>query len=138
LVHADGKPRCKPLLIFHGVSDKRQYPKWPTLKKEYKLYDKRVAVMFNPKAWSNTDLMVEWIRHHYTLPILSTKFYSTTSTIPFSWCIFWPKTQQVIDSFKSIKCTTSFIPSGTTGFVQVWDTTINHALKSRIEELADV
>jgi hypothetical protein len=142
LVHADGKPRCKPLLIFHGVSDKRQYPKWSTLKKEYKLYDKRVAVMFNPKAWSNTYLMVEWICHHYT-PSTNYLFFQRNSTQRpprfLSLDVFsGQKTQEVIDSFKSIKCTTSFIPSGTTSFLQVCDTTINHALKSRIEELADV
>jgi hypothetical protein len=50
VVHADRKPRCKPLSIFHGQSDRKQHPKWPSLKAEYKLYDKRVAVMFNPKA----------------------------------------------------------------------------------------
>jgi hypothetical protein len=142
LVHADGKPRCKPLLIFHGASDKRQHPKWPALKKEYKLYDKRVAVMFNPKAWSNTDLMVEWIRHHY-IPSTNYPFFQRNSTQRpprfLSLDVFsGQKTQEVTDSFKSIKCTTSFIPSGTTGFIQVCDTTVNHALKSRIEELADI
>jgi hypothetical protein len=33
--------------------------------------------------------------------------------------------------------TTSFIPGGTTGFVQVCDTVVNRSLKNRIEELAD-
>jgi hypothetical protein len=43
----------------------------------------------------------------------------------------------VITSFKALKCTTSFIPGGTTGFIQVCDTAINKSLKARIEELAD-
>ena len=47
------------------------------------------------------------------------------------------KTNDVLDCFKSIRCTTSFIPGGTTGFIQVCDTTITKSLKSRIEELAD-
>jgi hypothetical protein len=47
------------------------------------------------------------------------------------------KTKEVIHSFKALKCTTSFIPGGTTGFVQVCDTVVNRSLKARIEELAD-
>ena len=46
--------------------------------------------MFNPKAWSNTDLMLEWIKHIYT--------------------------------------PSSFIPGGTTGFVQICDTVVNFTL----------
>jgi hypothetical protein len=54
--------------------------------------------------------------------------------------MFNPKawsTKEVIHSFKALKCTTSFIPGGTTGFVQVCDTVVNRSLKARIEELAD-
>jgi hypothetical protein len=47
------------------------------------------------------------------------------------------KTKEVINSFKALKCTTSFIPGGTTRFVQVCDTVVNRSLKARIEELAD-
>jgi hypothetical protein len=47
------------------------------------------------------------------------------------------KTKEVIHSFKALKCTISFIPGGTTGFVQVCDTVVNRSLKARIKELAD-
>ena len=43
----------------------------------------------------------------------------------------------MITSFKALKCTTSFIPSGTTGCVQVCDIVVNRSLKARIEDLAD-
>ena len=43
----------------------------------------------------------------------------------------------MIAGFKALKCTTSFIPGSTTGFVQVCDTVVNRSLKARIEELAD-
>jgi hypothetical protein len=42
------------------------------------------------------------------------------------------KTQEVIDCFKAIRCTISFIPGGTTGFIQVCDTVVNRSLKARI------
>jgi hypothetical protein len=47
------------------------------------------------------------------------------------------KTKEVIHSFKALKCTTSFIRGGTTGFLQVCDTVVNMSLKARIKELAD-
>jgi transposase-like protein len=142
LVHADGIRRCKPLLIFHGKNqDHRQKPKSSSLSKEYKLYDPRVEVMFNPKAWSNTDLMLEWIKHLYT-PSTNYPYFPRNSILRpprfLSLDVFsGQKTKEVIDSFKSIRCTTSFIPGGTTGFIQVCDTAVNRSLKARIEELAD-
>ena len=97
--------------------------------------------MFNPKAWSNSDLMLEWIKHIYTP---STKYpffprYSTKRPPRFlSLDVFsGQKTEEVIHSFKALKCITSFIPGGTTGFIQVCNTVINRSLKARIEELAD-
>jgi transposase-like protein len=142
VVHADGIPRCKPLLIFHGKNeDHRQKPKAGNLRREYKLYDPRVEVMFNPKAWSNTDLMVEWIKHMYTFSSNYPLFPRNSTQRPprfLSLDVFaGQKTNEVIDCFKAIKCTTSFIPGGTTGFVQVCDTVVNRSLKNRIEELAD-
>src|ERR1700709_954695 len=97
--------------------------------------------MFNPKAWSNSDLMLEWIKHIYTPSSKYPLFprYSTVRPPRFlSLDVFaGQKTKEVIDCFKALKCTTSFIPSGTTGFVQVCDTVVNRALKARIEKLAD-
>jgi hypothetical protein len=97
--------------------------------------------MFNPKAWSNTDLMVEWVKHIYTPSSNYPCFPRNSTQRPprfLSLDVFsGQKTKEVINSFKAIRCTTSFIPSGTTGFVQVCDTVVNKSLKARIEELAD-
>jgi hypothetical protein len=88
--------------------------------------------MFNPKAWSNSDLILEWIKHIYTP---SSKYllprYSTTRPPRYlSLDVFaGQKTKEVIAGFKALKCTT--------GFVQVCDTVVNKSLKARIEELAD-
>jgi DDE superfamily endonuclease len=97
--------------------------------------------MFNPKAWSNSDLMLEWIKHIYA-PSSEYRYfprYSTKRPPRFlSLDVFaGQKTKEVIAGFKALNCMTSFIPGGTTGFVQVCDTVINRSLKARIEELAD-
>lgn len=47
------------------------------------------------------------------------------------------KTKEFIDNFKATKCTTSFIPGGATGFVQLCDTVVNRSLKARIKGLVD-
>jgi hypothetical protein len=65
ILHADGIPCCRPLLIFHGKSDKRGFHIDSSLRAEYKKYDKRVKVIFNPKAYSNTDVMIDWIKTQY-------------------------------------------------------------------------
>jgi hypothetical protein len=100
-----------------------------------------LEVMFNPKAWSNTDLMLEWIKHLYT-PSTNYPYFPRNSILRpprfLSLDVFsGQKTKEVIDSFKSTRCATSFIPGGTTGFIQVCDTVVNRSLKARIEELAD-
>jgi hypothetical protein len=97
--------------------------------------------MFNPKAWTNADLMLEWIKHMYT-PSSKYPLFPRHSTIRpprlLSLDVFsGQKTKEVIASFKALKCTTSFIPGGTTGFIQVCDTVVNKSLKARIEDLAD-
>jgi hypothetical protein len=45
---------------------------------------------------------------------------------------------KVLAKFKCINCTCSFIPGGTTGFIQVYDVAINKPLKDRISELAEI
>ena len=97
--------------------------------------------MFNLKAWSNSDLMLEWIKHIYA-PSSEYRYFPRYSTKRpprlLSLDVFaGQKTKEVIAGFKALNCTTSFIPGGTTGFIQVCDTVINRSLKAQIEELAD-
>src|SRR4030081_131324 len=40
-------------------------------------------------------------------------------------------TQQLHDEFKRLNCTTSYIPGGCTGFVQVLDVSLNKPLKAQ-------
>ena len=68
--------------------------------------------MFNPKAWSNTDLMLDWIKHIYT-PSSKYPLFPRHSTIRpprlLSLDVFsGQKTKEVIASFKALKCITSF------------------------------
>jgi hypothetical protein len=85
--------------------------------------------------------MLEWIKYMYTPSSKYPLFpWHLTVRLPrlLSLDVFsGQKTKEVITSFKALKYTTSFIPSSTTGFIQVCDTAINKSLKARIKELAD-
>ena len=57
-VFADGKQRCKPLLIFHGEvgGDSRH-------RREEKLYDKGACVIFNKTAWADENNLKIWLKN---------------------------------------------------------------------------
>ena len=141
MLHADRELRCKPLLIFHSKGDKKGHPFYKNLRAEYKLYNKQVVVAFNDKAYANTDTMLKWLRLQY----------AHSSAYPFRR---WEPNHEprmltlnvfkgqlnndVLAEFKRMNCTCNFIPSGTTGFIQVCDVAINKPLKDWILELAEI
>lgn len=59
MLYANGVARTKPLLIFKGKGDRFGRLVDRGLRAEFKLYDERVKVIFNDKAYSNTDIMIE-------------------------------------------------------------------------------
>lgn len=54
-IFADGEPRVKPLLIFRGMG------KQITLAEKVH-YDRRVSIVFQPKAWCDERVMHHWVR----------------------------------------------------------------------------
>jgi hypothetical protein len=141
ILHADGVPRCKPLLIFHGRGDKKGKLVDGRLLAEYKQYDSRMVVSFNTKACANADKMLQWIKIQF----------SYSSAFPFrSWeqhheprmptlDVFKGQlNDEVLAAFKGINYTCSFIPSGITGFIQACDVGINKVLKNRVLEQAEL
>lgn len=46
-------------------------------------------------------------------------------------------TKSVLDEFKKLNCTTSFIPGGCTGFIQVLDIALNQPLKELVKQAAN-
>jgi hypothetical protein len=52
--------------------------------------------------------------------------------------VFAPQmTKLVLDEFKKLNCTTSFIPGGCTGFIQVLNIALNQPLKELVKQAAD-
>ena len=133
---ADGVNHCKPLLIFHS-EDKKKNKK---IQGEKKQYDSGVQVMWNPKAWCNETVMIQWLRNTWQYatanPTLTVNLnrHCLLSLDVFSG----QKTDEDKQVFKGLNCTTSFVLSGCIGFVQVLNVAINKPLKNRIKELSEI
>ena len=54
-IFADGEPRVKPLLIFRGTGKRIAL-------EEKVRYNRRVSVVFQPKAWCDERVMRHWVR----------------------------------------------------------------------------
>jgi DDE superfamily endonuclease len=67
---ADGLPRIKPLVIFHGTEGAPGITK-----KEAHLYANGVVVKYNKTAWNNENLMLEWLEEQWK-PAIDSKSFS--------------------------------------------------------------
>jgi hypothetical protein len=65
-IFADGIPRIKPKLIFHGTPTEEGGVIW---ERESHLYSAKVTVHYNESAYNNKELMNSWITEEL-IPIL--------------------------------------------------------------------
>ena len=61
VLHADGLPHTKPLLMFRG----KQGPGDVGARQEIKKYPKGIHVIFNEKAYANGENLKQWARQQY-------------------------------------------------------------------------
>jgi hypothetical protein len=61
VVFADGIARCKPLLIYRGQTETKDYRRIEEMKK----YHPGVVIIFNKKAWANTSNLTMWVKQLY-------------------------------------------------------------------------
>jgi hypothetical protein len=100
-----------------------------------------VVVAFNNKAYANTDTMLKWFWSQYAYssayPFWKWELNHKPQTLTLD--VFKGQlNNKVLAEFKRMNCTCSFIPGGTTGFIQVCDFAINNLLKDQISELAEI
>src|SRR6266516_386562 len=153
IVFADGIARCKPLLMFHGKPTSKDRRRTAEMKK----YNPGVIVIFNEKAYANTSNLTSWVKHQYSMA----SAYPTRDREPRLLCLdaFAPHKnkgrkdpgresqkamekrlaeetlqQQLREELAKLNVTTSIIPGGCTGYVQVLDVSVNKLIKQYIEE----
>ena len=116
-VFADAVPRVKPLIFFRGQGV------GPTVVAERALYDPRVVVKFNPKAYANSTNIVEWLEEQ-VIPVLGGR-----PTLMALDMFGGHKTDEVLDTMRAQDITLSVIPGGCTSMVQPLDISINRPFK---------
>ena len=154
IVFADGIARCKPLLMFHGKPTSKDRRRIAEMKK----YNPGVIVIFNEKAYANTSNLISWVKHQYSVA----SAYPTHDREPRLLCLdaFAPHKnkgrknpprkesqkamekrlaeetlqQRLREELAKLNVTTSIIPGGCTGYVQVLDISVNKLIKQYIEE----
>lgn len=121
---ADGKKRCRLLLIFQGKGASK------ALKLEQLRYDPRIQAIFNPKGYSNEHITLNWL-HTDFLPACSMPSKPRFLALDV---FAGQKSAAVLTAFRASKTVTSFIPEGCTSLVQPLDTAINKTLKAKISD----
>lgn len=131
-VSANGKYRCRPLLIFKGKACEKN----AKIKKEMREYHSMVKVFWNEKAYCNAEIMLQWLKQLYRYA--TSGFAADKPSRLFSLDVFkGQKTSAIKQAFRDLNVIPFFISSGCTSYVQVLDVAINKPLKSRITALAD-
>jgi len=129
-IFADGIPRIRPKLIFHGT---------PTNKggkiegNESKDYHPGVTFHFNQTAYNNEDLTEEWLDNEL-LPLIQ------PTARPFLLCLdcaSFHKTPPLLAKMKKSNILPALIPPGCTGLLQPLDTHINKPFKEYLREEND-
>ena len=114
---ADGEPYVKLLIFFRGMGIGGEVPT------EMGSYDPRVVVKFNPKAYANSENMVEWLEEQ-VVPVLENQ-----PTLLAVDHFAAHMTDMVLDTMQANDITVSMIPGGCTGLVQLLDVSINRPFK---------
>jgi hypothetical protein len=116
-VFADGISRVQPLIFFRGKGI------GVAVLAEMKLYDPRVIVKFNPKAYANGENLLQWLDEQ-VVPVLDNQ-----PTLMVVDLFGAHKTDDVLDTMQANDITVSIIPGGCTGLIQPLDVSINRPFK---------
>lgn len=127
-IFADGVPRLKPKLIFHGAADQDRNR---LRKEEASLYSDKVTVEYNEAAYNNGQLMLKW-----AIEELVPTLRQQESLLVMDHASFH-KTEDVMKVFRANCITPCMIPAGCTAILQPLDVSINKAFKEKMRELLD-
>ncbi|ESZ89915.1 hypothetical protein SBOR_9699 [Sclerotinia borealis F-4128] len=156
LVSADGIPRCKPLIMFRGVEGYGN----KTRQRELKKYHKGVDIIFNPKGYCNAKELLKWFKTQYKWSTMESPAENEPHLLTLDFfaahkgqgCKIKVKEsaserqirekstldvillRQILKDFNVI---TSIIPRGTTGYVQMFDISVNKTIKDLIRNLEE-
>lgn len=130
-IFSDGSTRVKPLILFKGVEKLTRPTDLARRKAEYARYDPRVAVLFNPNAYANETILVNWITDMLVPALPTGPRLLALDVAKFH------KTNAVLDTLRSHDIIPAMIPPGCTGLVQPLNVAVNKPLKDLLQELVE-
>ncbi|ESZ90371.1 hypothetical protein SBOR_9243 [Sclerotinia borealis F-4128] len=156
VVSTNNIPRCKSFIIFRGVENSGNKIRQRELKK----YHKGVDIIFNPKGYYNAKELLKWFKNQYkwstmespteNKPRLLTldsfaahKGQGRKIKVKESVSERQIREKSILDviflrqTLKDLNMTTSIIPGGTTGYIQVLDVSVNKTMKDLIRNLEE-
>ena len=113
----------KPLFIFKGKPGGR-------VERDFKSFPKEAAYAVHEKAWTNIDIMLEWVRK-CLMPWVEE---APENVVPYLMLDSFKvhQTAEVVQAIEETGCELDFIPGGCTGLAQPLDVGINKPFKSRV------
>jgi hypothetical protein len=120
----------KPILIFYGQRT--------VIIKEQPRYDLRVDVYFNPTAYHNEEMFLEWLEDTYQPYIASQAGEGEESMVVMDAAAF-QKTPPIMKFLREAvpPMLTTLIPPGLTSHLQPLNTAVNGPFKTLLQQAAD-
>lgn len=131
-VFAEVEMRVWPLLLFKGAETLTRSHDIQRRAAEHARYDPRIAVQFNPNAYANESVLVDWITS-MLVPALPA---GRPSMLALDVAKFH-KTAKVLDTLCTHDIIPAMIPPECTGLVQPLDVSINKPLKDILRTLIE-
>jgi hypothetical protein len=137
-LHADGNLYTPPLLMFRVDAGSKASNARPCRAKALR-YPKGIYVIFNPKAYANSDNLKQWARQQYKWNGAYSPLDNEPRLLVRDAFSAYKKSADDIkaqDDFvaklKKLNTTVSMVPPGGTGYVQVCDGFANKKIKELI------
>jgi hypothetical protein len=129
-IMANGDTPFKPVIIFHGQRT--------VLAKEQPYYDPRVEVHFNPTAYHNEEMFLQWLEDVYQPYIAKNAHDKEESLVVMDAAAFHetPAVMKFINEAQSLMLV-ALISPGFIIYLQPLDTAINRPFKKLLQLAAD-
>jgi hypothetical protein len=131
-IFADGIPRIQLKLIFYRkATDEGSKIE----ERESHLYYKGVTVHFNPTAYNNEELTIQWIDSEL---IPSLKPTAQDEVLLALDAAAFHKTPAILQNLRNNHIITALVPPGCTGLLQPLDTAVNKLFKELLQEYTEL
>ena len=131
-IFADGIPRIRPKLIFHGKATNEG---GKIEERENHLYYKGVTVHFNSTAYNNEELTIQWIDSELIPSLQPTAQDEVLLALDVA---AFHKTLEILQKLRNNHIITALVPLGCIGILQPLDIAVNKPFKELLQEQTEL